>query len=209
MFKLLLLTAQRRDEVGTLEWPELDLDNATWTIPREKAKNDKAHEVQLSAAAGEILRALGEPEDQRRRFVFQSGAGERPISGFSRAKRRLDRAMVKMRREELGLPVDDDKYRKALNLKPDDKLPVEIPKWILQDLRRTATTGMAKLNIPPHVVDKILNHTGGTIRGVAAVYNRFGYLEERRQTLAAWGQYVEQLVGRKEAGNVTQLRAAS
>src|ERR1700731_4775286 len=39
---------------------------------------------------------------------------------------------------------------------------------------------MARLNFPPHIMDKVLNHVSGTIRGVAAVYNRFEYLEERR-----------------------------
>ena len=47
-----------------------------------------------------------------------------------------------------------------------------IESWILHDLRRSAATGMARLAIAPHVVDKILNHVSGTIRGVAAVYNR-------------------------------------
>jgi integrase len=42
-----------------------------------------------------------------------------------------------------------------------------IPGWILHDLRRTVATGMARLNFPPHVVDKVLNHASGTIRGVA------------------------------------------
>ena len=69
-----------------------------------------------------------------------------------------------------------------------------IPPWVLHDLRRTAATGMARLNFPPHVVDKVLNHISGTIRGVAAVYNRFEYLDERRAALEAWGQYVEKLV---------------
>jgi integrase len=62
-----------------------------------------------------------------------------------------------------------------------------IPKWTLHDLRRTAATGMARLNFPPHVVEKVLNHASGTIRGVAAVYNRFAYLDERRSALEAWG----------------------
>jgi len=53
---------------------------------------------------------------------------------------------------------------------------------------------MARLNIAPHVVDRILNHVSGTIRGVAAVYNRHAYLEERRAALEAWGRYVEGLV---------------
>ena len=52
IFKLLLLTAQRRDEVGTMEWAELDAPaTRRWTIPREKAKNDRAHEVHLSELA--------------------------------------------------------------------------------------------------------------------------------------------------------------
>jgi hypothetical protein len=54
----------------------------------------------------------------------------------------------------------------------------------------------AKTNcrISPHVVDRILAHSGGTIRGVAAVYNRFRYEEERRSALAAWASYVTGLV---------------
>ena len=68
--------------------------------------------------------------------------------------------------------------------------------WTLHDLRRTATTGMAGLGIAPHVVDKILNHKSGAIRGVAAVYNRHGYLEERREALEAWGKRVMSLAGK-------------
>jgi hypothetical protein len=71
---------------------------------------------------------------------------------------------------------------------------VTIPGWTLHDLRRTAATGMARLNFPPHVVDKVLNHVSGTIRGVAAIYNRFEYIEERRAALETWGSYVGDLV---------------
>jgi hypothetical protein len=53
---------------------------------------------------------------------------------------------------------------------------------------------MAKLNFPPHVVDKVLNHSCGTIRGVAAGYNRFEHLEERRAALEAWGQHIQKIV---------------
>jgi len=81
-----------------------------------------------------------------------------------------------------------------------------IPHWILHDLRRTAATGMARLNIAPHVVDKVLNHVSGTIRGVAAVYNRFEYLEERRAALTAWGRYVDSLM-LPVGSNLEELRA--
>ena len=47
--------------------------------------------------------------------------------------------------------------------------------WRLHDLRRTIVSGMARLGIPPHVADKILNHQAGTISGVAAVYQRHDF----------------------------------
>jgi integrase len=79
--------------------------------------------------------------------------------------------------------------------------------WVLHDLRRTATTGLARLGIAPHVADKVLNHQAGTIRGVAATYNRFEYLDERKAALEAWGRFVESLV-RPGPANVVQLATA-
>jgi integrase len=190
MYRALLLTAQRRDEVGGIEWSEIDVERRLWTIPREKAKNDRAHEVQLSALAIEIIEALPRIGD---RFLFTTTC-ERPVSGFSKSKERLDRHMLDVLRDELT-KAGKDPDRAAI----DD--------WILHDLRRTAATGMARLNIPPHVVDKILNHVSGSIRGVAAVYNRHAYLDERRAALEAWSRHVESLV-RPSPSNITELAAA-
>jgi integrase len=175
LFRLLLLTAQRRDEVGSMSWAEVDMESGLWTLPRERAKNDRAHEVQLSQLALEILEAA--PRIGGSQFIFTT-TGQRPASGFSKAKRRLDAQM-----------------------------PKGLPGWTLHDLRRTAATRMAKLNVPPHVVDRILNHVSGTIRGVAAVYNRHAYLEERGAALEAWGRYVGGLV-RPGAANVVPFAAA-
>jgi hypothetical protein len=89
LFKLLLLTGQRRDEVGTMEWSELDLvDRMVWTLPRHKAKNDRVHEVQLSDAAIDVLNGINRVGD---RYVFTTD-GKKPASGFSGAKVRLDAA---------------------------------------------------------------------------------------------------------------------
>lgn len=66
----------------------------------------------------------------------------------------------------------------------------ETSDWTLHDLRRTVATGMAKLGVAPHVVERILNHTTGTLGGVAGVYNRFGYLPEMRAALDQWAAYV-------------------
>jgi len=183
--KLLLLTAQRRDEVAGMEWSEIDLDKRTWTLPREKAKNNRVHEIQLSEAAISVLESLPRIGT---RYVFTT-TGDVPIAGFSRAKRRIDAAMITARRKELSLVGPDSEHRKMRGL-PNRSLPVDVPNWTFHDLRRTAATGMARLNIAPHVVDKVLNHVSGTIRGVAAVYNRFDYLNERRQALDLWGRFV-------------------
>jgi len=80
-----------------------------------------------------------------------------------------------------------------------------VPEFVLHDLRRTATTGMARLKVAPHVADKVLNHTGGMISGVAAIYNKFEYLDERRDALELWGRQVMALV-RPPKSNIVQLR---
>jgi hypothetical protein len=81
-----------------------------------------------------------------------------------------------------------------------------MPDWWLHDLRRTAASGMARLGIPPHVIERVLNHISGSQSGVAGIYNRYGYLPEKRQALEAWGRYVENLV-RSGSENVVQLAA--
>jgi integrase len=65
--------------------------------------------------------------------------------------------------------------------------------WRLHDLRRTCVSGMARLGIPPHVADKILNHQSGTISGVAAVYQRHDFLDERNDALERWGAHVAKI----------------
>jgi integrase len=78
--------------------------------------------------------------------------------------------------------------------------------WRLHDLRRTMVSGMARLGVAPHVADKILNHVGGTISGVAAVYQRHEFLNERRDALRLWGAHLEGLL---REGEVVELKAAS
>jgi integrase len=177
LFKLLLLTGQRREEVGALRWGEFDLDSGTWTIPATRAKNKKLHDVHLSAFALELLAGLPRMGD----LLFAS-RGAAP-SGYSKAKGRLDCFVG----EIVGGTVEP---------------------WVLHDLRRTTASGMARLNIAPHVVDRVLNHVSGTIRGVARIYNRYDYRDERMAALEAWGRHIEALVRPGGAGNVVEMRKA-
>ncbi len=66
--------------------------------------------------------------------------------------------------------------------------------WRLHDLRRTCVSGMARLGVAPHVADKILNHQSGTISGVAAVYQRHDFLDERNDALERWGAHIAKIV---------------
>ena len=157
--ELLVLTGQRRSEVTGMRWSEIDFGRRIWTIPSRRSKNAQSHDVPMSEPAIRILHSL--PRFLGSDYIFTT-TGTTPVSGFGRAKERLDAAVG----------ADD---------------------WRIHDLRRTAASGMARLGVPPHVVEKVLNHKSGIISGVAAVYNRYGYDTERRNALSVWGNYVVQL----------------
>ncbi len=68
---------------------------------------------------------------------------------------------------------------------------------------------LAELGIQPHVADRILNHVSGSIQGVAAVYQRFEFLPQRKRALDVWAAHVL-AVGRGDvkASNVHALPKA-
>jgi len=66
--------------------------------------------------------------------------------------------------------------------------------WTLHDLRRTFATKLADLHTPPHVIERLLNHTSGTISGVAAVYNRATYMPEMRAAIEAFEAHLKTIL---------------
>jgi integrase len=88
LVRLLMLTGQRRAEIGGASWPEVDLDRALLTIGAERMKANVGHTVPLSPAAIEILNTLS--RFAAGDFVFSGATGAKPFSGFSTAKKRLD-----------------------------------------------------------------------------------------------------------------------
>ena len=182
LYRVLLLTGQRLREVAEMTWQEVDGD--TWTLPASRSKNGDEHVVPLSPEVIAILEAL----PKIGRFIFTT-TGKSPVSGFTRAKARADRLMGEAANRDL--PAGSD--------------PVVIPAFTIHDLRRTAATGMAGLRFPPQVVEAVLNHRSGTRRGVAGVYNRFDYAEEKRHALESWARLVTQLVEGRDS-NVVALK---
>jgi integrase len=79
--------------------------------------------------------------------------------------------------------------------------------WRIHDLRRTVASGMARIGIEPHVIEKVLNHKSGIISGVAAIYNRYAYEKEKRLALEKWAAHVGRIsshvgVSSKHADNL-------
>jgi integrase len=180
--QLLLLTGARLNEIASGRWSEIDIESATWTIAKERSKNGVEHEIPLSDSAIVILRSLPRIGDRKDAFVF-STTGRTPVSGFSNAKEAIDRAMVEGSDAEA------------------------IPHWTFHDLRRSAASGMAGIGIAPHVVEAVLGHRSGTIKGVAAVYNRYNYAAEKRTALDAWARRLEAIISGAVASNVVELKA--
>ena len=83
---------------------------------------------------------------------------------------------------------------------------IKLEPWRLHDLRRTAASGMARLGVPVHVIEAVLNHRSGQISGVAAVYNRHSYLPEKRRALEAWASFTLSLMEAHKHGNVVHFR---
>ena len=184
IIRLLILTGQRRDEVGAIAKSELDLTGRKWTIPAARTKNGRAHEIPLSDPALAILKAATTREGREDRdAIFGDGLAGNGFSGWSKAKAALDKRII-----------GEAKQKK------------KAAPWRLHDVRRTVATRMIDLGVLPHVVEAVLNHVSGHKAGVAGVYNRALYSAEKRQAFDLWAAHVEALLAGKSASNVTPLR---
>lgn len=165
--QVLLLTGQRLGEVAGMR--DGEISGSLWSLPAERVKNGRAHDVPLQSAVIEILSGVDRIEGDRG-LIFTT-TGKSPLSGFHKGRNAIASRMVEIASEEAGDPV-------------------EIPHWTFHDLRRTAATGMARIGIPVRVTEAVLNHVSGTGGGIVGVYQRHDFAEEKRSALAAWAAYV-------------------
>jgi integrase len=183
--RTLILTGQRREEVGGMTWGEVAADLSTWTLAGVRAKNGATHLVPLSAPVVDLLktRVRGRAED----FVFPGRTGA--FNGWSKSKERLDTTILKTRQKT-------------------DPEAQSMPEWRLHDLRRTLATGLQRLGVRLEVTESVLNHVSGSGGGIVGVYQRHDWATEKRAALDAWGEHVKALVeAREPAGNVVKLAA--
>jgi integrase len=193
--RLLAALGQRRDEVGELDWKELDRSAREWQIPKERTKNRLPHMVPLpDIAIAELDAIAGGEKWPKRGLVFPSSENTAP-SGYSKAKRKLDAAMIALARKEA---------EKAAG----NAAEVVIEPWRLHDLRRTCSTGMQRLGVRFEVNEAVLNHRSGSKAGVAGVYQRHEWKDEKRSALNAWAAHIGLILSGAEETNVVQLAEA-
>ena len=137
MVRVLLLTAQRKNEIGLMRAEEIDGD--TLVIPAERYKTGVPNAVPLTA---EARRWIG---DRKAGFMFSSTDGKKPFNGYSKAKAQLDAVIAHQ--------------RKAAKLRP-------MPEWRLHDLRRTARSLMSRAGVSSDIAEMVLGHKLSGVRGV-------------------------------------------
>lgn len=159
--KFSLATAQRRGEIAKAQWKEIDFDNKIWTIPKEKSKNGKLNRVPLNKIALELLDEIKQLSDNQE-WIFYSSKSNSHTQPSA-----LSRAIGRSR-----------KIIKLDNITP-------------HDLRRTATSIMASIGVQRFIIERILNHSDGT---VTAIYDRYSYDKEKAEALEIWGNKLEEII---------------
>jgi integrase len=169
-YRMLLLTGQRLNEVAQLRRD--DVKDGMWTQKANKA--DREHLVPLNDLALAELDGLPEHSE-----YYFSTRPDVPVSGFSKAKKYLDKQIAKVL--EGG----------------------EMEHWTPHDLRRTMTTRLRELRISLHVCSRLLNHAE---RGVTAEhYDMYDMLDEKTQAMNTWSTYLARLLEDKQ-DNVVQMK---
>lgn len=189
--RLLLATGQRRSEVALAEWAEFDLDARMWTIPAEKAKNGRRHEVPLSPLALEILADLRADLD---------AAAE--VAGVAVDGRYAGRWLFPSPHWDKGEAIDAKAVTRAVSRNREHW---GVPAFTVHDFRRTVRSNLSALGVDRIVAKKVLNHT---LDGMDAVYDQHPYTEEKRQALELWAAHLQAVVAGKKP-KVTPLRRAT
>ncbi len=170
--KLCLLTMVRKSELQDATWDEVDFENAVWTIPKERMKRSKPHNVYLARQSLDILIAL------------KTCAGNSPYLLPSRYE--PDAPMSRATFNRVTYAVVERAQR--------DKLP--LAPFTVHDLRRTASTLLNELGFNSDWIEKCLAHEDG--RSSRGVYNKAEYEHQRRHMMQEWADIVDAWVAGKK-----------
>lgn len=172
--KLILLTMVRKSELQDATWDEVDFENAVWSIPKERMKRSKAHNVYLSQQSLDILIALRTCAGNSRFLLPSRYDADAPMSRAT--FNRITTAVAERAKRE-GLPLEP---------------------FTVHDLRRTGSTLLNELGFNRDWIEKALAHEDS--RSSRGVYNKAEYEPQRRHMLQEWADMVDAWVdGRKRA----------
>lgn len=164
---LILYTMVRKSELLNARWEEIDFKNNVWTIPAERMKARRAHNVYLSRQVVEILTAF-KVFCERSVYVLPSRTSKlKPVSPSS-LNRVVNETVEDMRKE--GIDIDS---------------------FTIHDLRRTASTLLNEHGFNTDWIEKALAHEQ---QGVRSVYNKAEYASQRREMMQAWADMVDQWI---------------
>jgi integrase len=170
--KLFLLTMVRKSELQDATWDEVDFENAVWSIPKERMKRSKAHNIYLSQQAVDIFIALKTCAGNSRYVLPSRYDADAPMSRAT--FNRITTAVV-VRAKKEGLPLEP---------------------FTVHDLRRTGSTLLNELGFNSDWIEKCLAHEDG--RSSRGVYNKAEYEHQRRHMMQEWSNLVDAWVlGRK------------
>jgi integrase len=190
LYRMLLLTGLRLNEVADASWAEIDMRGGVWIIPSSRMKSGTDHVVPLTPEISAILNSL--PRFKSGNFIFSTTFGKSPVWVSDKAKRRLDAKML------LTL-------RALARRRGEDPSKVELKAWRNHDLRRSLRTGLSKLRVDFDIREAVLGHAR---QGVVGVYDRHDFQVEKADALQRWAAYVQNLATPAvEANNVIKLHA--
>lgn len=165
--RLLLLTMLRKGELQAATWEEVDFRNAVWTVPAERMKGRRPHNVYLSQQALDILIAL------------KTCAGSSPY--------------LLSNRYDTDKPMSKATLNRSITVTVElaQKKGLALEHFGPHDMRRTASTILHEAGFNTDWIEKCLAHEQ---RGVRAVYNKAEYAEQRRDMLQQWADMVDDYV---------------
>ena len=170
--KLLILTGQRRQEIGGMAWPELDRNNGTWRLPGSRTKNGREHKLSLPGLAWSIIEKV--PRRETNKHLF--GIGSRGFGNWYKLKAALDS------RCQIAEPWRLHDLRRTVATKMAESPSPDDPEV------------EGGLGVKPHIVEALLNHISGHKAGIARVYNKATYQTEVKNALAIWADHVASIV---------------
>ena len=170
--KLYLLTMVRKSELQDAVWDEVDFENAVWTIPKERMKRSKAHNVYMSQQVLDIMIALKTCSGNSRYLLPSRYDSDSPMSRAT--FNRVTYAVVEQAKRN-GLPLEP---------------------FTVHDLRRTSSTLLHELGFNRDWIEKCLAHEDG--RSSRGVYNKAEYEVQRRHMMQEWADVIDAwIAGRK------------